>query len=519
MIALAYIPCFLLSFVFSLILTPWVREYAHSRRWVSEPTSDRHIHKRPVPRLGGVAICGSFIFIALLATLVPRPWGLHFSLPARGLACVCGSIAIIFLLGLYDDIRGIGPYAKFAIQTVAATLLYAGGIGVQRLDLYSAGHSLRTLVALPLTILWVLLITNAFNLIDGLDGLAAGSAFFSTIVLFVMSLFVPHFAVATLTIMLAGVILGFLPYNFHPASIFLGDSGSMFIGFILAALALAGSEKAPIMIAVAIPVLSFGLPILDVTLAISRRFLGGKSIFSADADHIHHKLLKRGLSQRGAVLILYTVTAIFALLSLVVIHDATFIALVLILIGFGVAAGVQYLGYAEFSEVRRLLQRTALQKRVVANNVELRHAIEALNACTDADRLCNLLKNALQSLGFDGFRIAYPSADAFADRPAAPAQYRNESEVELLWAEGTRNESSWELRFDLIAENQRRLGYCTLLGKGSDNPLLADVNIIICDFRAALSRALVRISDGDRAPLKSPTSKSIVRVKTASASD
>ena len=160
----------------------------------------------------------------------------------------------------------------------------------------------------------------------------------------------------------------------------------MFIGFILAALALAGSEKAPIMIAVAIPVLSFGLPILDVTLAICRRFLGGKSIFSADADHIHHKLLKRGLSQRGAVLILYAVTASFAFLSLVVLHDATLIALVLILIGFGVAVGVQYLGYAEFSEVRRLLQRIALQKRVVANNVELRHAIEALDACTEADR-------------------------------------------------------------------------------------------------------------------------------------
>jgi UDP-GlcNAc:undecaprenyl-phosphate GlcNAc-1-phosphate transferase len=519
MIALAYILCFLVSFVLSLILTPWVREYAHSRRWVSEPTSDRHIHKRPVPRVGGIAICGSFVLAALLAMLVPRPWGLHFSVPARGIACVCGSIAIIVLLGLYDDIRGIGPYAKFAIQAVAATLLYAGGIGVQRLDLYSAGHSLRTLVALPLTIIWVLLITNAFNLIDGLDGLAAGSAFFSTIVLFAMSLLVPHFAVAMLTIVLAGVILGFLPYNFHPASIFLGDSGSMFIGFILAALALAGSEKAPIMIAVAIPVLSFGLPILDVTLAICRRFLGGKSIFSADADHIHHKLLKRGLSQRGAVLILYAVTASFAFLSLVVLHDATLIALVLILIGFGVAVGVQYLGYAEFSEVRRLLQRIALQKRVVANNVELRHAIEALDACTEADRLCDLLKNALQSLGFDGFRIAYPSADAFVDLPSVSVQYANGSEVQLLWAGSTKSESSWELRFDLMAENQRRLGYCALLGRGSDNPLLADVNIIISDFRAALCGALARISDGRRAPMKSLARKKIVRVKTASASD
>ena len=455
--------------------------------------------------------------MALLATQLPKPWGLHFSVPARGITCVCGAIAVIFLLGLYDDIRGIGPYGKFAVQAAAAALLFAGGIGVQRLDLYSVGYSLNTLVALPLTILWVLLITNAFNLIDGLDGLAAGSAFFSTIVLFVMSLLVPHFAVATLTIVLAGVILGFLPYNFHPASIFLGDSGSMFIGFLLAALALAGSEKAPIMIAVAIPVLSFGLPILDVTLAVSRRFLGGKPIFSADADHIHHKLLKRGLSQRGAVLILYTVTAVFAFLSLVVLHDATLIALVLVMIGLGVAAGVQYLGYAEFSEVRRLLQRTALQKRLMANNVELRHAIEALNGCADADRLCAILKNTLQTLGFEGFRIGSPSADALAD--ASPLQYTNEKEVQWLWEGVRKSESSWELRFDLTAENERRLGYCALLRKSSDHPFLVDVNILISDFRAALSRALVRITDRGAARTQTAATKKIVRIKTVNASD
>jgi UDP-GlcNAc:undecaprenyl-phosphate/decaprenyl-phosphate GlcNAc-1-phosphate transferase len=510
MISVVHIACFLVSFVVSLILTPWVRRYAHSRRWESGPTSDRHIHKSPIPRLGGVAICGSFVLVALLAMLVPKPWGLHFSSPARGVACVCGSIAIIFALGLYDDIRGIGPYAKFAIQAVAASLLYAGGIGVQRLDLYSVGHSLRTLVALPLTIIWVLLITNAFNLLDGLDGLAAGSAFFSTIVLCVMSLFVPHFAVAMLTIVLAGVILGFLPYNFHPASIFLGDSGSMFIGFMLAALALAGSEKAPIMIAVAIPVLSFGLPILDVTLAVARRFLGGKSIFAADADHIHHKLLKRGLSQRGAVLILYLVTAVFALLSLIVLHDATLIAVVLILIGFGVAAGVQYLGYAEFSEVRRLLQRTALQKRIVANNVEVRHAIEALNTCTDANRLFHILKSTLETLGFDGFRIACGSAGAFDD-----ATY----DVQLSWEGFRTSEPSWELRFDLIAENQARLGYCALLRRGGNNSFLVDLNILICDFRAALSRTMVRITEGSTTRLKSRAGQRVVRAKTASATD
>ncbi len=519
MIAFIYVLCFVFSALLSLILTYWVRGYAYSRGWLSGPASDRHIHKKLVPRLGGIAICGSFISVAVLAMLLPRPWGLHFSLPARAVASLCGSIATIFILGLYDDIRGIGPYAKFAIQAVAATLLYAGGIGVQRLDLYSVGHPLRTLVALPLTIVWVLLITNAFNLIDGLDGLAAGSAFFSTIVLFVMSLFVPHSAVAMLTIVLAGVILGFLPYNFHPASIFLGDSGSMFIGFLLAALALAGSEKSPIMIAVAIPVLSFGLPILDVTLAIFRRFLRGTPLFSADADHIHHKLLKRGLSQRDAVLILYAVTAVFAFLSLIVLHDATLIASVLVIIGLGIGLGVQYLGYAEFSEVRRFVRRTALQKRIVANNIEVRHAIEALNSCADVDLLCKILKTTLQSLGFDGFRIGHPSAEALAGATSVSLQRAKENEIQLLWEDPWKTESKVELRFDLTADNHRRLGYCALLRSAGDNPFLVDLNILISDFRVALSRAVVRVANGNQVRVPSSAAKKIVHIKAASASE
>lgn len=517
MTALIYLLIFLTSTLLSLILTRLVRDFASVHGWVSKPSAERHIHKKSIPRLGGVAICAAFVFVTLLAMTLHGTWRLCVSLRPAGIASVCAALLIIFALGLYDDIRGVGPYAKFAIEAAAACLLYAGGIGVQRLDLYSAGHALRTLTALPLTIIWVLLITNAFNLIDGLDGLAAGSAFFSTIVLFVMSLLVPHSAVAMLTIVLAGVILGFLPYNFYPASIFLGDSGSLFIGFLLATLALAGSEKAPIMIAVAIPVLSFGLPILDVALAVSRRFLRGRPLFSADADHIHHKLLKRGLSQRNAVVTLYAVTASFAFLSLVVLHDATMIALVLAVIGLGIAVGVQYLGYEEFTELRRFLQRAALRKRAMANNVEVRHAIEALDSCIDADRFCKILESALQPIGFGGCRINCPHSEAFTSAASVPFQLTRENEIQLVWDDARNSGSEWALRLDLTSENRRRLGHCTLLSNGSDSLLLVDVNILISDFRKALSDAVIRITNTSQ--LHVVDQPKMVHVKAASASE
>jgi UDP-GlcNAc:undecaprenyl-phosphate/decaprenyl-phosphate GlcNAc-1-phosphate transferase len=504
LIASAYLICFLSSILLSLCSTYWMRRYATDRGWVAKPELDRHVHTRSVPRLGGVAIFGSFMIVAGLAMLLPRSSGLRLVLPAHTIVGILGSALIIFLLGLYDDIRFVGPFWKFGIQAIAAFLLYAGGVGIHRLDLFSAGHPLSTVIGLPLTVVWILLITNAFNLIDGLDGLAAGSAFFSTIVVFVTSLLVPNATVTLLTIALAGVILGFLRFNFHPASIFLGDSGSTFIGFMLATLALAGSEKAPTMIAVAIPVVSFGFPILDVALSVSRRFLGGKPLFSGDGDHIHHKLLKRGLSQRGAVLVLYGVTAVFALLSLVILHDAAMIALVLTVIGLGIGLGVQYLGYAEFVELQNLLRKTAVKKRSVADNVAVRHAIEALNSCTDLQLLCKIVKEALQTIGFDGFRLGKSLTDTFPDTSLTSFKRTADGDWELLWDNPRHSDTMWELRLELLTETQHRLGHFSLLRVGSENPLLVDFNLLSCEFRIALSQALLRVTHGARTPMRKP---------------
>jgi UDP-GlcNAc:undecaprenyl-phosphate GlcNAc-1-phosphate transferase len=522
LIASSYLLCFLLSVALSLLLTRWVRNYANARGWVATPELDRHVHTTSVPRLGGVAIFGSFMVVASFAALLPKSTALALALPARTAFSIFGSALIIFLLGLYDDLRFVGPYWKFGIQAVAAVLLYSGGVGVHQLDLLSAGHSLRAVLGLPLTVLWVLLITNAFNLIDGLDGLAAGSAFFSTIVVFVTSLLVPDATVTLLTIALAGVILGFLRFNFHPASIFLGDSGSMFIGFMLAALALVGSEKAPTMIAVAIPVVAFGFPILDVLLAVSRRFLGGKPLFAGDRDHIHHKLLKRGLSQRGAVLVLYGVTTVFALLSLALLHGAEMIALVLAVIGIGITLGVQYLGYAEFSELQGALRRTAERKRAIANNVEVRHAVEALDACKDFRLLCGILKNTLEAIGFDGFRLWCDLPETISDAPLAMLERTADGTMQLHWDDTGNNESIWELRLDLYSEPHHRLGHISLLRTRFDNSLLVDFNLLSREFRTALSNAVLRSMNGHGSAALVPrpgTRAPAVKATSATSSD
>lgn len=493
MASIGYLICFLASALLTLLLTRWVRDTATSRGWVMAPELDRHVHTRPVPRVGGVAIYASFMTVSAASLLVPRWMGPRFALPVQATFGILGPAFLVFLLGLYDDLHAVGPYWKFGIEGLAGVLLYMGGFGIHQLDLFSAGRILQTAVSLPLTVLWVLLITNAFNLIDGLDGLAAGSALFSTVVVFAVSLLIPNPMVTCLTIALAGAILGFLRFNFHPASIFLGDSGSLFIGFMLSALALAGSQKAPTMVAVAIPVVSFGLPILDVAIALARRFLGGKPLFRGDNDHIHHKLLKRGLSQREAVLVLYVVAGAFALLSLFLLHNAGMIALVLMVIGIGVWFGVQHLEYAEFAELQDLVRRTKKRKHVIANNLEIRRAAEALNSCAEFPMICRILKATLQPVGFDGFGLQNSSTNGISDSFFAPLRRAADGGLQYCWDDAASPEPAWELKLELAAtDSGYPMGHFSLFRTAVTHPLLVDVDLFNYEFRNALSRAVYR---------------------------
>ena len=482
---------FLVSCGLCVALTFCVRDSAIARGIMNPPLLNRHVHTKPVPRLGGVAIYFSVVLVLMFAMLVSMWTGTPYPFRLRALASLMGPATIVFFLGVYDDLRGADPYLKLGVQACAGALLYWSGFGIQHFDFISSSDALRSALGLPLTVFWVLLITNAINLIDGLDGLAAGSALFSTIVIFVISLLRHNFFVSLITIVLAGAILGFLRFNFNPATIFLGDSGSLFVGFMLSALALAGSQKATTIVAVTIPVIAFGLPILDVTLAVARRLLSAKPLFDADNDHIHHKLLKRGLSHRAAVLILYGVTAGFGLLSMALLHGEKLLALVLVIIAIGVVFGIQQLRYVEFSELTAVLGRAVMRKRVVANNVRIRRAAELLDSCIDRETLCKILQDTLEPLGFSGFRW-----EELKDRPPEasinPMRYDSKGRIQFSWVKETTANPAWELRLNLTTRKGLQLGYLSLFQIHEDRRQLFDLGIMTDGVRTSISDALQR---------------------------
>ena len=332
-----FLATFFLALFLSFVLTRSVRDFARARGWLAAPTHDRHLHATPLPRLGGVAIFLSFATcMGLAAAWASRYPNLHSATLFGTMKTILVPAALVFLLGVYDDVRGVGPYVKFTVQAIAASMLYAGGLRIINIPVLFGDRPLPSSVELLFTVIWVLAITNAFNLIDGLDGLAAGSALFSTMVAFVLAVFHGPVLVEVMTIALAGAILGFLRFNFNPATIFLGDSGSLFIGFLLSALALHGAQKAPTIVAVAIPIVSFGLPILETVLSVIRRLISGRPVFTADREHIHHKLLQHGMSHRQVVILLYGVSAVFAMLSLFLLWPTgSSLGLVMAVIGRG----------------------------------------------------------------------------------------------------------------------------------------------------------------------------------------
>jgi UDP-GlcNAc:undecaprenyl-phosphate GlcNAc-1-phosphate transferase len=505
--------------VLSLLLTRFVRNWAFRHGWLDQPSADRHLHIRPVPRIGGIALILSFAGGITLALVAPGFLGERAVLPSQIVRSIFLPVLLVFFLGLYDDLRGLGPYWKFGIETVAASWLYVGGIGIHRLDFYSAHGPLRISLGLPLTIFWVLLVTNAFNLIDGLDGLAAGSALFSTIIMFLASLWQHVPLVSVLSIVLAGSILGFLRYNFHPATIFLGDSGSLVIGFLLSALALAGSQKATTILAVAIPVVSFGLPILDVTLAVVRRFINSKPLFQGDNDHIHHKLLKRGLSHRNAVLVLYAVAAAFGLLSLMMLHGEVMLGFVLVVIGLGVWWGVQELKYLEFYELVAIARRLRQRRRIMTNNLRLRRATESLrNTASSFSQICRILELSLEPLGFCGaaFRLLTTTRNTMNHTPLRTDQ---EGRLLYLWKRQNHAPLGWELKLELVSRSGSKLGDFFVVRTNVSEPLWVDINLIHNELCSAVSEAVGRAVElASMLPAAQSHSRSILSARAAAAS-
>ena len=492
---------FFSGLILAFVLTRYVRDFATSHGWVAVPTQERHLHSSPLPRLGGVAIFLSFCScMAIAAIWSVRNTHLHSPALLSRMWTILAPAGLVFLLGVYDDLRGVGPYVKFAVQGIAASMLYAGGLRIVNIPVVFGDRPLPWYIGLLFTILWVLAITNAFNLIDGLDGLAAGSALFSTMVAFVVALLNGPPLVELMTIALAGAILGFLRYNFNPATIFLGDSGSLFIGFLLSAMALAGAQKAPTIVAIAIPIVSFGLPILETVLSVIRRLISGRPVFTADAEHIHHKLLQHGMTHRQVVILLYGVSACFAMLSLFLLWPTgSSLGLVLAVLGIGIWVGVQHLGYLEFGELARVAHRTLDQPQIFVNNLAIRRATEELKVARDYEQVRRVLLAAFGSNDFDCFELKLDVVPGEfvpfgAQDSAAPARRKESS---FCWNKpGTPknldNSAVWTIALDLMSSANRHCGTLMVYRIYSRRNLQLDVNLLTSGFPTALADALDR---------------------------
>ena len=293
----------LVAALVALITTPVVRSLAVRMGAVDVPKDGRRMHDHPIPRMGGLAIFFGFILSVLIfQTLTPS---------LRGM--LLGSV-IIVVLGILDDIYALPALPKFLVQIVAALVAVLEGNRIEFLsnpNIFSKEPFWELgWLSIPISVLWIVAITNSVNLIDGLDGLACGVSTISSMTLLVIALIVSEPDVAILMAALAGACIGFLPYNLNPAKIFMGDTGSTFLGFILATVSIQGLFKFYAIISFAVPFLMLGLPIFDTCFAILRRVAKGQSPMSPDRGHIHHRLIDMGFSQKQAVAVLYIISAI-----------------------------------------------------------------------------------------------------------------------------------------------------------------------------------------------------------------
>jgi UDP-GlcNAc:undecaprenyl-phosphate GlcNAc-1-phosphate transferase len=348
------IAIFLLALVLALTITPLVRRIARKHELLDQP-SERKVHKHPIPRVGGIAIYLAF-FLPFASTFIYSTGMFGLLVLDRQMIALIIGASLVFGVGLWDDVRGLKPTIKLMFQGLSALIAYEGGIRIALIALPGTEAWTLGWLSLPVTLLWFLLVINAINLVDGLDGLAAGVSFFASMVLLVLCATSGKLLLAMGLAALGGATLGFLRYNFNPASIFMGDSGSYFLGYVLAALSVLGSIKSQAAVAILIPIIALGFPLMEAVFAPIRRFMIGERLFKADKEHFHHRLLRFGLTHRRAVLLLYGVTICFGALSLFVVHardDRA--ALILLLVGAAFIFAIQKLGYLEYLAMDKII--------------------------------------------------------------------------------------------------------------------------------------------------------------------
>jgi len=335
-----------ISFTISLMLTPLARWLGI--RWGALDVPDgRKIHAKPMPRIGGLAIFISFM-AALAAAMLLKTNVTNLLVLDRPTVFFFVGALIVFGIGLGDDFHRVHSGVKFFFQLTGASVAFWGGVKIAAITVL-ASTPFSPVTSYVLTVLWFVLIINTINLADGMDGLAGGIALFASVIIIILNILKGDYLPALLFAALGGATLGFLRYNFNPASIFLGDGGSYFLGYMIAGLSIIGYAKAQMGAILLIPVLALGVPLFDTLLAPLRRFIRGQRIFSPDRGHIHHRLVEMGLTTKTTVWVLYGISCVLCILAVILVNLRNEQAgLFLILIGVGAVIFVRKLGYFEY---------------------------------------------------------------------------------------------------------------------------------------------------------------------------
>jgi UDP-GlcNAc:undecaprenyl-phosphate GlcNAc-1-phosphate transferase len=507
-----YLGIFLIAAFSALVASPLLRRLCERFGLIDTTFDQRRIHQKAVPRLGGVAIFFSVMLALLSLSFVHNLLTQNLRPELKAIAAVLGCGLLVLLIGVYDDVRGANASLKLISLGLVTILFYALGGRIDGLSIPFVGQvGLPPLAGFGLTLLWVVGITNSFNLIDGVDGLASGSALFSTLVLVTTSIIQGQARVTVVALALSGALAGFLRYNFSPASIFLGDSGSLFVGFILAALSIQGSQKASTAVAVAIPILAFGLPVVDTSVTIARRLLSGKPVFEGDREHIHHMLLARGWSQRQVALALYAVSAAFGFAAMLFVNGGSRIpAVVLFVVGGAIVLALGHLRYHEVDELRASVRRNLGDRRQRAvNNLRIRRACQSLSSARRLNDLFAAIAEVVEAgefvaaqaeLSCNGHVMVNARALEMsrADGDAEPARLSN-GRIEWSYSPKTITPTSespelWTIHLP-IAKRDATLGHLNLSRPVRSAPLLFDINYLAKVFQPALTDAAQRVFD------------------------
>ncbi|MBL0278475.1 MAG: undecaprenyl/decaprenyl-phosphate alpha-N-acetylglucosaminyl 1-phosphate transferase [Anaeromyxobacter sp.] len=466
----AAVVAFISSTLVGAVATPMVRDLAHRFGALDHGLTSRKVHGRPVPRLGGIAIV--LAFFAPLAALffVSSEVGRRFwSDSTTAVALFAGGLAIA-ALGILDDLKGCNARTKFAVQFAVAAAMYWAGFRIDQVSHPFGPPISLGLFALPFTMFWIAGVINAMNLIDGLDGLAGGVAFIAVATIFTLAAVRGDALMLLFAAALGGAILGFLLYNFNPATIFMGDTGSMFLGFVLATAAIRTSSKSTTAVAIVVPILALGIPISDTLLAIGRRAVRGAPLFSADRGHLHHRLIDRGLSHRAAVLVIYGGAAVFGAAALLVSFangpQAAAVLLVMAVLAFLV---LRALGLVDVT-----LARAALvdRRRNLDMRASVRDAGEALRQAMTPHDVWVAIRDAAPALGavgvgltlgrLEGHTGSGPWAQGLEELPADALRARygliaerpGDDHLDLAWTDGReRVHRDTEIAVELLCDH------------------------------------------------------------------